>query len=220
MEDTLERRIEALERAITDGEHDLAALTEEADALDRLDALERTVDQLEETVTELEAATQALRGYVGNVRSVNRDVEQRADAALAKVEKLESAADAGRRGREPVHDRQTESHETNGQRRASTDSPSDGDDAGPDTADTATRNHRGALTGRGEDDRRRWAGDETKCRHCGRSSADNRNRVVSNEESATGTSLPVDGLADDDSVPEPGKQESTGTALDRIRELV
>jgi hypothetical protein len=44
-------------------------------------------------VSELEAATQALRGYVGNVRAVNRDIEQRADTALAKAESVESALD-------------------------------------------------------------------------------------------------------------------------------
>lgn len=91
MDDTLERRIEALERAITDGEADLSALADDAAALERLEATEETVEELEETVGELEAATQALRGYVGNIRSVNQHVEQRADTALAKVEALETA---------------------------------------------------------------------------------------------------------------------------------
>lgn len=89
MDDALRERVEALERAVTDGEHDLSAVADEADALDRLDKLESQITALEEQVEDLQAATQALRGYVGNVRSVNTDVEQRADAALAKAESLE-----------------------------------------------------------------------------------------------------------------------------------
>jgi uncharacterized coiled-coil protein SlyX len=93
MADTLERRIEALERAVTEGDHDLSALAAEGEQADRLDDLEARLDDLEDRVAELDAATQALRGYVGNVRSVNRDVEKRADAALAKAEALESTVD-------------------------------------------------------------------------------------------------------------------------------
>lgn len=93
MTETLEHRIETLERAITDGDHDLSALAAEADAVDRLETLETRVDDIDDRVSELEAATQALRGYVGNIRSVNTDVEQRAETALATVESLESALD-------------------------------------------------------------------------------------------------------------------------------
>ncbi|PSP42355.1 hypothetical protein BRC66_01515 [Halobacteriales archaeon QH_2_66_30] len=89
MDDALRERVEALERAVTDGEHDLSAVADEAAALDRLETLESDVADLADRLEELEAATQALRGYVGNVRSVNTDVEQRADAALAKAEALE-----------------------------------------------------------------------------------------------------------------------------------
>ena len=89
MDDALRERVEALERAVTDGEHDLSAVADEAAALDRLETLESDVADLADRIEELEAATQALRGYVGNVRSVNTDIEQRADAALAKAEALE-----------------------------------------------------------------------------------------------------------------------------------
>ena len=89
MDDALRERVEALERAVTDGEHNLSAVADEAAALDRLETLESDVADLADRLEELEAATQALRGYVGNVRSVNTDVEQRADAALAKAEALE-----------------------------------------------------------------------------------------------------------------------------------
>ena len=95
MDDALRERVDALERAVTDGDCDLTALTDEAEAIQRLDAVETQLDELEDRVAELEAATQALRGYVGNIRSVNRDVEQRADAALAKARELEESLDGG-----------------------------------------------------------------------------------------------------------------------------
>lgn len=91
MDETLEGRVETLERAVTDGDHDLSALADDAEALDRLAAAEDRIDELEAQVDELEAATQALRGYVGNIRSVNSEVEQRADAALAKAEEVADA---------------------------------------------------------------------------------------------------------------------------------
>jgi len=89
----IEARLAALERAVTDGEPmpelvDAAAAT--ADATDRAQRL----DDVEQRVAELEAATQALRGYVGNVRSVNEDVEERADAAFATVSELERRVQA------------------------------------------------------------------------------------------------------------------------------
>jgi hypothetical protein len=88
MSESIEARLAALERAVTDGDVDLTALATDADLADRVERAEARLDDLERQVTDLEAATQALRGYVGNVRSVNRDVEQRADAALAAVDRL------------------------------------------------------------------------------------------------------------------------------------
>jgi len=88
--DTLEERLTAVERALTDGESDFETLAEAGEVASRLETVERRLDDLEEQVSELDAATQALRGYVGNVRSVNRDVERRAETALAKVEEIES----------------------------------------------------------------------------------------------------------------------------------
>lgn len=105
MDDALTERVEALERAVTDGEHDLSGLATDGEALDRLDHLEHRQDDLEERVAELEAATQALRGYVGNVRAVNEEVENRAETALSKVESLE--ATLGRRGEGPSTDSET-----------------------------------------------------------------------------------------------------------------
>jgi len=89
----LETRIEALERAVTEGEP-IPELAEAAAATADAAAREERIDDLEARVAELEAATQALRGYVGNVRSVNEAVEERADAAVARVDDLERRLDA------------------------------------------------------------------------------------------------------------------------------
>lgn len=86
--DELEARIGALERALTDQECDFSELATEAETQTRLADTETQVEELTDRVAELEAATQALRGYIGNVRAVNRDVEKRADLALSKVESL------------------------------------------------------------------------------------------------------------------------------------
>lgn len=114
--DPLEERLRAVERALTDGDDlGLAALGDAAALAARVEDAEERLDDLDDRVAELEAATQALRGYVGNVRHVNRSVEERADAALARVERLESELDdrppsarhasqppAGRTGQPPV----------------------------------------------------------------------------------------------------------------------
>lgn len=97
-ETAIERRLSAVERAIADGDGEIAALAEAGDREERLRALEERVEAIEDSIADLEAATQALRGYVGNVRSVNEDVEQRADAALAAVERLEDRLGEGGRG--------------------------------------------------------------------------------------------------------------------------
>jgi chromosome segregation ATPase len=86
MDDPLDERLAAVERALTDGDHDLTDLEAASETTARLDALEDEIETLDDRVAELEAATQALRGYVGNVRSVNEDVEQRATLALDKAE--------------------------------------------------------------------------------------------------------------------------------------
>jgi hypothetical protein len=72
--DAVERRLEAVERALS-----------EEEPLERTDRL----DDLEDRVAELEAAVQAVRGYAGEVRAINEDVERRADRALRKARALE-----------------------------------------------------------------------------------------------------------------------------------
>ncbi|MEZ3144280.1 hypothetical protein [Halobaculum sp. MBLA0143] len=53
------------------------------------------IETLERRVSELEAATRALRGYVGDRRAVAASVERRADAALAAVDRIETDDDCG-----------------------------------------------------------------------------------------------------------------------------
>lgn len=75
----VERRLDAVERALTE---DAARTDELPERIDR-------IDELETRIAELEAAVQALRGYVGSVRAINEDVEQRADRALRKANAVE-----------------------------------------------------------------------------------------------------------------------------------
>jgi hypothetical protein len=94
MDGTIEDRLAAVERALTDDDHDLSALAADGETADRLQTVEDDLETLRDTVAELEAATQALRGYVGNVRAVNEEVRERADLALETAERAEEAATA------------------------------------------------------------------------------------------------------------------------------
>ncbi|MEF8974242.1 MAG: hypothetical protein V5A15_05075, partial [Haloarcula sp.] len=85
--ETLAERLQTVERAVTDGTTEFPEVTELAELETRMDTVEQRVDDIDERTAELEAATQALRGYVGNIRAVNEDVEQRADAALAATDR-------------------------------------------------------------------------------------------------------------------------------------
>lgn len=87
--ENLDERLRAVERALTDGDHDLTEIQDAADHHARFEDLDERLAAVEDRLVNLEAAVQALRGYVGNVRAVNREVERRADAALAAVESLD-----------------------------------------------------------------------------------------------------------------------------------
>ncbi|WP_335999871.1 DUF7310 family coiled-coil domain-containing protein [Halorientalis halophila] len=93
VDEDIEARLEAVERALADGEADLSGVAGAADHGRELDSLTDRVEELESRLDDLAASVQAVRGYVGNVRTVNRDVERRADAALAKAEALEERVD-------------------------------------------------------------------------------------------------------------------------------
>lgn len=86
----LAARLDAVERTITDGDADFSSLEDLAAVERRVSELESSVESLTERLDEMDAATQAMRGYLGGVRAVNEDVERRANAALAKAESLEA----------------------------------------------------------------------------------------------------------------------------------
>lgn len=91
----IDERLRAVERAITGTDDAVADLGDEATATAERDALATRLDELEARVAELEAATQAIRGYVGSIRSVNQAVERRADLALAEARKSRDNAAGG-----------------------------------------------------------------------------------------------------------------------------
>ncbi|MFB6124730.1 MAG: hypothetical protein ABEJ59_02060 [Halanaeroarchaeum sp.] len=93
-ETTIDERLRAVERAVTDDDVAVADIDDAAALTSRLDDVERRVDDLAATVAEVEAAVTALRGYVGEIEHVNSEVEQTAAAALAAVERLDEASGA------------------------------------------------------------------------------------------------------------------------------
>jgi chromosome segregation ATPase len=119
---TLDRRLRAVERALTDGDRDdRSERTETArSAIDgpgyeeRITELEARIEEIESSLRELESAMQAVRGYVGNVRSVNRNVEQRAALALSTAERIESriADDRARERDQSTPERFRQQHES------------------------------------------------------------------------------------------------------------
>lgn len=102
----LAARLDAVERAVaTDGDRnspptDRSALERggpsetgagESDVGATSDGRDAEIEALRERVATLEAELDAVRGLLGGVRTVEESVERRADAALAKVERLESS---------------------------------------------------------------------------------------------------------------------------------
>ncbi|MFW5965775.1 MAG: DUF7310 family coiled-coil domain-containing protein [Halodesulfurarchaeum sp.] len=90
---TIEERLAALERRLDAEAATIGSVSDTRSGKSATNVEQRSdrLLALEETVAELEASVQALRGYVGNVEHVNESVERRANAALAAVERLESA---------------------------------------------------------------------------------------------------------------------------------
>ena len=94
-EERLDERLSAVERAVTASDATVADLGDGAAAAAEREALESRVADLESRVEELEAATQAIRGYAGAIRAVNREVERRADLALARASRDGDASESG-----------------------------------------------------------------------------------------------------------------------------
>jgi hypothetical protein len=102
--DSLEARLAAVERAVTDGESHVDAGADvarpdgpragDADAGPDAETLRDrsgAVSDLEDRVTDLEADLRAVRGLLDGVQTVEEAVERRANLALAKAESVEEA---------------------------------------------------------------------------------------------------------------------------------
>ncbi|AUV81016.1 hypothetical protein C2R22_04525 [Salinigranum rubrum] len=90
MTDDIRTRLDAVERAVADGETDLTNLADAASVERRLTAVEERLDALEARLDTLDATTQAVRGYLSGVDGVTEDVERQAALALAKAEAVEA----------------------------------------------------------------------------------------------------------------------------------
>lgn len=88
---TLEERLDAVERAVTGAEVSVATVEDAAERTARVEDVASRLETLEARVDECEAAVSAIRGYVGEIRHVNREVERTATAAVAAVERLDAA---------------------------------------------------------------------------------------------------------------------------------
>lgn len=82
---TVDARLRAVERAVAGTDGPVTDIADGAAATAERERLAERLDAVEERVAELEAATQAVRGYAGAIRAVNREVERRADLALARA---------------------------------------------------------------------------------------------------------------------------------------
>ncbi len=96
----LTERLAAVERAVTGVDRPVADLADAAggaSAAEERETLAERLDDVEARVEELEAATQAVRGYAGAIRAVNREVERRADLALARATEARDQSQSRRR---------------------------------------------------------------------------------------------------------------------------
>ncbi|MFB6133040.1 MAG: hypothetical protein ABEJ44_06520 [Halanaeroarchaeum sp.] len=132
---TVDERLEAVERALTDEDLSVAAATDEAARESRLRDVETRLDVVEASLDDVEAAVAALRGYVGEIRHVNEEVERTATAAVAAVERLDAASGAPPpiAGVEPPSYADSETAESEPPEVRSADTENDPtDDRGPD----------------------------------------------------------------------------------------
>lgn len=128
----LERRLEAVERALAEDE-----------PVDRVDRL----DDLEARVAELEAAVEAIRGYVGSVRAVNEEIERRAELALRTARAVRRHVDAAPGGRDGADGQPSERERTDASPTdAATVEPIGGDDHAVSEGDTGADSVAGGAT--------------------------------------------------------------------------
>ncbi|WP_255191032.1 DUF7310 family coiled-coil domain-containing protein [Natronobeatus ordinarius] len=92
--DRLEQRLSAVERVVVDGDVALDELATLASLSETVSTLETRLEEHERRLADLEAAVQSIEGYVGNVESINDDVERQAATAVATVDRLERRMEA------------------------------------------------------------------------------------------------------------------------------
>lgn len=80
---TLEERLAAVERTLTDDEHGPADLSDRAALETRIERVASRLDDIEARVADAEGSVAALRGHVEGGSSVDRETEQVAQRALA-----------------------------------------------------------------------------------------------------------------------------------------
>lgn len=86
---SVDERLAAVERALTDDETAPGALSDAATIENRLAELESLLDEIETRVADLEAGLEAVRGHVGEERRDDRDLERTATSALATAREIE-----------------------------------------------------------------------------------------------------------------------------------
>ncbi|WP_226039098.1 hypothetical protein [Natrinema sp. DC36] len=123
----IERRLSTVERAVVDGDLELAAVGDAASLTEDLAALTDRIDAHEQRIADLEGRIDALDGLVGSVESVNETVEKRANGAVAAVDRLEYRIDE--------LERVLDSRDADGVRTAPTDRDDVPLERGTETAD-------------------------------------------------------------------------------------
>lgn len=89
---TLEERLAAVERTLTDDEHAPADLSAPAALESRLETLESRLDEVENRLADAEGTVAALRGRVGD-GPADRETEQVAQRALATAREAKRRLD-------------------------------------------------------------------------------------------------------------------------------
>lgn len=138
---TVEERLAAVERALTDDDTEPAALSDAATVERRLDALEERLDAFERRLADAEAGVEAVRGHVGHEQSAIEDVERTAATALATARRVEQRRETGddRGGPRP--------QEQPSLREPTVDRGSEDDTASADASDTTRNGPRHWLDG-------------------------------------------------------------------------
>lgn len=149
----IERRLSALERAVVDGDPEVAALEDLASLAADLETAAERLEAHDRRLADLEGRVDALEGAVGGVEGTDAKVERRANAAVAAVDRLEYRMDGLEQALEGPRDRTdprpvAEPGDEETTERAATTEPADAraerDAASPSVAST------GAAGGSGE----------------------------------------------------------------------